>query len=179
MRKQNLILVTCLFVLCSAFLVTAGVAQQRRRLGGHLKQIETLPLAFKMTTLQEKFSAASINGFYGFYVNTPPKGFEDVGGIDVVTRKGRSKRPAPAVPRASVFAQHKFYNSTRFNLNGNNLSFETVALKGVSYQFTGMFHKVKITDEPTMFLKGHLIKSVNGRKVAEADVDLQFEPGEE
>src|SRR5438270_14056876 len=174
MRKRNLILTVCLFVLCSAFFVPAGLAQQQRRIGEYLKQVGTLPLVLKVTPLQEKFSAASLDGFYGFYVNTPPKGFEDVGGIGLVTRKVRSKRPAPATPRAYVFAQEKFYNSTRFTLNGIDLSFETVALKGVSYQFTGTFHKVKITAEAAMFLKGHLIKSLNGRTVAEGDVDLQY-----
>ncbi len=173
MRKLNLILVTFLFAASSAFFGTAGGAQQRSRLEGHLKQVEALSLAFNITPLQEKFTAVNAEGNYGLYGDAPPKGLEGFGGIEIVRQKGRSRRP---VLRASVMAQGRYYNSTRLNLNGRNLSFETVALRGVSYQFTGIYHEVKITDGATMFLKGHLIKRLNGRKVAEADVDLQFEP---
>jgi len=52
-----------------------------------------------------------------------------------------------------------------------------LALRGVSYQFAGAFHKRSAADPKIMVLKGHLTKSLNGKKLAEADVEVEYEEG--
>jgi hypothetical protein len=68
----------------------------------------------------------------------------------------------------------------RVTINGENLSFETLAVRGVSYQFTGKLTRENIanpSDPSASLLEGHLTKSLNGRKVAEADVELESVEG--
>ena len=83
----------------------------------------------------------------------------------------------PVKPRASVSVHSRDYDAASTTLKGSSLSFETLALRGVSYQFAGAFHKGNAKDPKIMVLKGHLTKSLNGKKVAEADVELEYEEG--
>ncbi len=117
------------------------------------------------------------DGYFSTQGN-PIKGFEDLQGIQLTTVKYISNgKTVPVKPSAYVDARRRKYNAVSTTLNGSNLSFETVALRGVSYQFTGAFQKGSATDPKALVLKGHLTKSLNGKKVTEQDVELEYEEG--
>ncbi len=117
------------------------------------------------------------DGYFSTQGN-PIKGFGDFQGIQLTTFKYVSNgKTVPVKPSAYVDAQRRKYNAVSTTLNGSNLSFETIALRGVSYHFTGAFQKGSATDPKALVLKGHLTKSLNGKKVAEQDVELEYEEG--
>src|SRR5947209_10865025 len=64
----------------------------------------------------------------------------------------------------------------------NNFSFKTVAVRGISYSFTGHFLKGGVFAESNLdlndpMLEGHLIKYRAGKKVAEGDVKFSYFAG--
>jgi hypothetical protein len=76
-------------------------------------------------------------------------------------------------------AGEKHYHLRNIFFDGKSWSFETEIIDGVSYQFTGKFagHIVETYgagDADNKALHGHLIKFVNGKKAAEADLFLNF-----
>ncbi|MFN2595761.1 MAG: hypothetical protein ABR563_00975 [Pyrinomonadaceae bacterium] len=70
--------------------------------------------------------------------------------------------------------QVKQFKSKRVTLNGDEISFETEAVGGVSYQFTGRFYKDQVDKGQLLnaTLKGQIVKLVNGKKVAAAQLNL-------
>jgi hypothetical protein len=76
----------------------------------------------------------------------------------------------------------KDYKLVKPKLDGKNLNFTTQAVRGVSYSFEGAFTKLGNfpTDRPEgeVLLKGHLIKMLNGEKVAETDVSFTYTGGD-
>ena len=87
-------------------------------------------------------------------------------------------RPLPVKPHGNVRARGS-YRMASIKIDGANLSFETLAQRGVSYQFTGTLYRGNRNDPNAspFVLKGHLIKKLNERKVAEADVKLELVEG--
>lgn len=67
-------------------------------------------------------------------------------------------------------------------LKGDELSFTTKTVRGVSYEFKGKFTKLgnfpETRPEGEVLLKGHLIKFQAGAKVAEADVSFSYSAGD-
>jgi hypothetical protein len=138
---------------------------------------DTAPFTLEVTLLPAGVMAGDYDGYFSLQGKTL-KGFEGFEGIQLTTLTYTPNgKTVPVKPRASVSVHSKNYNAASTTLKGSNLTFETLALRGVSYQFDGAFHKGNATDPKIMVLKGHLTKSLNGRKVAEADVELEYEEG--
>jgi hypothetical protein len=76
----------------------------------------------------------------------------------------------------------KDYHLVNPTLEGKKLTFTTQAVRGISYSFTGTFTKLGNfpVDRPEgqVVLKGHLIKMLNGKKVAETDVSFTYTGGD-
>lgn len=138
---------------------------------------ENTPFTLEVTLLPAGARAEDYDGYFSTQGKTL-KGFEGFEGIQLTTVKFMPNGKTSSVkPRASVSVNNRNYNAASTALNGSSLSFETLALRGVSYQFTGAFQKGSATDPKVMVLKGHLTKSLNGKKVAERDVELEYEEG--
>jgi len=110
-----------------------------------------------------------------------PKAFASFEGIWLSTNDYKTNgRVVPIKPVGELQAGGR-YKMTRVVYNENEFSFETVALKSVSYRFSGRLvdnirydasgHTVGTV------LRGHLEKLVHGRVAAEADLDFEFEEG--
>jgi hypothetical protein len=119
----------------------------------------------------------------GAYVfdGKPPKGFEELTALElpgVLLRLGKDGASIVSVstePHATVDVRGgRQFKAQRVSITGDQITFETVSLRGVSYQFTGRFTKRQVDKGQLLDagLKGRLTKLVNGNKVAEAPLDL-------
>jgi len=141
----------------------------------------TDPFTLEVTLLPEKVTAAE--DFEGLFEiqGKAPRGLEGFKGIAISTVNFTSKGAVPVKPSGNVRAG-VVYKMAQIAINGENLSFETVSLRGVSYQFAGKL-SIENTENPNdtsasaSSLKGHLTKSLNGKKVAEAEVELESVEG--
>src|SRR3954468_6862707 len=125
-------------------------------------------------TVPQTQKAWDPEGSYSFYGNTPKgfKGFDYFGIVTAtITRSGTSK---PVKPYGYVQAGRK-YKMTRLDVVGESLSFETATVAGVSYQFNGRAVRPYQPNGPD--ISGSLIKMVNGKKVAEAQVEFDYQEG--
>ena len=106
-------------------------------------------------------------------IGPTPKGFKGLVYFDLTTmtytKSGSSK---PVKPYGFVLAGRK-YKMTRIDVVGESLSFETAIVGGVSYQFNGRaVHPPSEAD-----ISGWFIKMMNGKKVAEAQVEFDLDEG--
>jgi hypothetical protein len=132
----------------------------------------------EVTILHGKVSAAEFEGLFELQ-GKAPKGLEGFKSIVLTTLNFTSQGAVPVKPTGNLRAG-ALYKMARITINGENLSFETVAVKGVSYQFTGtlsMENAANPSDPSASFLKGQLSRSLNGKRVAEADVTLESVEG--
>ena len=115
------------------------------------------------------------SGTYFVYGDTP-KGFKEFKYFDITAvtyiRPGVSK---PIKPYGYVQAGHKL-KMTRIDVVGESLSFETATFAGVSYQFNGRAVRPYQPNGPD--ISGWLIKMVNGKKVAEVQVEFDRDDDE-
>ncbi|MFL6230105.1 MAG: hypothetical protein ACJ741_15140 [Pyrinomonadaceae bacterium] len=111
----------------------------------------------------------------------PPKGFEELTAFElpgVLLRLGDDGTSIVSVstdPHASVDVKGgRQFKSRRISITGDEITFETLAVRGVSYEFTGHFIKHQVDKGQLLdaTLKGRLTKFVNGSKVAEAPLSL-------
>jgi len=78
--------------------------------------------------------------------------------------------------------QAKDYKISNPKLEGNNLTFTTASVNGISYKFTGKFVTMdNFAENPPPFdrviLKGALEKSQDGTVVAETDISFTYSAG--
>jgi hypothetical protein len=116
------------------------------------------------------------DGYYAYPKTL--KGFPGFDGVVVNTvtyaANGELK---PVKPRAGVVINDKTVYGSTTTLKGNDLSFETRPVRGVSYSFTGAFVPSQNIAEPKLtVLKGQLTRNANGKKT-EANVTLNYEEG--
>jgi hypothetical protein len=136
------------------------------------------PFTVEVTLQQEKVSASDFEGLFELK-GRAPKGLEGLKAIVLTTVNFTPEGAVPVKPSGNVRAGG-VYKMARVTINGENLSFETLAVRGVSYQFTGKLTRENnaTSDDPAAsLLKGHLTKSLNGSKMAEADVELESVEG--
>ena len=88
--------------------------------------------------------------------------------------KYRESGSVPIKPYGFVQAGRK-YKLARINIDGDNLSFETVNLGGATYQFSGK--RVRSDDPNGPVLSGRLTKTMNGKTAAEAQVEFDVVEG--
>jgi hypothetical protein len=119
----------------------------------------------------------------GAYVfdGKPPRGFEELTALELpgvllkLSDDGASIVSVSTDPQALVDTKGgRQFKARHATINGDQITFETVAVRGVSYQFTGRFVKKQVDKGQLLdaTLKGRLTKLVNGNKVAEAQLDL-------
>ena len=123
-------------------------------------------------------SSAKADDFNGYYVlyheGEGPAGFKSFAAIELTTMRHKPSGSMPIKPYGVVYAGRK-YKMERIDIVGDTLSFETVNLAGVTYQFNGRLVRPYKPDGPAF--SGRLIKTVNGKKAAEAQVDFYIEEG--
>jgi hypothetical protein len=119
----------------------------------------------------------------GAYVfdGKPPAGFAELTALElpgVLLKLGDDGASIVSVstdPHALVDVKGgRQFKSRRITVTNEQITFETEAVRGVSYQFTGRFIKHQVDKGQLLdaTLKGRLMKFVNGNKVAEARLDL-------
>jgi hypothetical protein len=119
----------------------------------------------------------------GAYVfdGKPPAGFAELTALELpgvllkLGEDGASIVSVSTAPQAMVDTKGgRQFKSRRVEITGDQITFETEAVRGVSYQFTGRFYKHQV-DKGALLdatLKGRLVKLVKGVKVAEAQLSL-------
>lgn len=123
---------------------------------------------------------------FGYYslADEVPKAFANIDMLHLSTvdeRKGKMvKVPLYGFIRLRQRARVDYY-LVKPILEGNQFTFSTKAIKGVSYQFNGTFLKLgnfpETRPEGEIVLKGRLIKMRYGKKVAESDVSFDYSAG--
>ena len=123
-----------------------------------------------------------VTGAY-FASGTLPNDFSEIDHLSLATIDEQAK-PAPLNgfirPKRRSAKDYKLVNPT---LNGNNLTFSTIAVDGVSYSFTGAFEKMDdFSANPPppdeVILKGTLTKMKDGKSVAETKVNFTYSAGD-
>ena len=119
----------------------------------------------------------------GAYVfdGKPPAGFAELTALElpgVLLKLGDDGTSIVSVstdPHATVDVKGgRQFKSRRVTITGDQISFETETVRGVSYQFTGRFYKHQVDRGQLLdaTLKGRLVKFVKGVKAAEAQLSL-------
>lgn len=121
--------------------------------------------------------------YFGYYyIEKPTKAFADISEIHLAGSYGEQQKP-------------KFYGLIRLKkksskdfqilqpaVQGKNISFETKAVAGLSYHFTGTFTKMENFPETRpdgqVILKGTLQKFKGKIKIAESKVALTYAGGD-
>ena len=82
---------------------------------------------------------------------------------------------SPASLQGEIYGRRKF-KLKRATVEGDRTSFETQAVRGISFQFSGtVLNEARDEREPIyVSLKGRLTKLMNGKKVAEAQVTFGY-----
>ena len=124
---------------------------------------------------QKRAAQFDPDGSFWLHESTPqPPEFSDFGGINLNAKKLRH------LPAAGLqLINGTTYRFKTLNVKQHNFTFTTVALKGVSYSFSGRFLKggvysSGILDDETPVLEGTLMKFQNGKKVAEAKLKFVY-----
>jgi hypothetical protein len=137
-----------------------------------LKTLNELPQ--KVNAIKRTFEILDPNGGKFDISGTAPAAFDGFS-MWIKTMDYNSGHKYVLVPRSGGvwFKDHQFAMRD-VGAGGNDLSFETVRYRGVSFKFEGRsaIPQVKTEDyfDGQGVLKGHLIKLVHGRKTAEADL---------
>lgn len=126
-----------------------------------------------------------------YIIGNLPKGFRDFENLSIVTRdyenasEENNYEGVPVPPKGFIFTKKQF-NFTRINIANRQIAFETVAKKGISYQFVGEFieeEAIEVKDkdgyEYTDYavLKGRLKKMRDGKKITESEVKFAIMSG--
>jgi len=73
----------------------------------------------------------------------------------------------------------RIYKLKKAMMESDSLTFDSQAIAGISFQFSGRVLKGGPTDDDFVKIEGRLLKYLNGKKVAEAQVTLVWvEPGD-
>lgn len=125
-----------------------------------------------------------VGGFYSI-IGELPKGFKDFEeiGVTITNYENASEendyRGTPIPPEGYVLAKKEF-KFAKISLSHKTMAFETQTIKGISYKFSGKFiEKAPFWDfdYETPVLEGRLVKSKNGKKTAESNVQLRWYGG--
>ena len=107
-------------------------------------------------------------------------GFEDFRDMYLITKDFNRRNKLVAVkPKGGVESwQHQIFAMRKIFFDGRRWSFETATIGGISYKFNGKFIKIKRYPDGRMddqnVLQGRLIKLLNGRQTAAADLIFSF-----
>ncbi len=129
-------------------------------------------------------SEFDVDGFYSI-IGGLPKGFEDfeeinINSIDYETASEENNFRGTIIPPEGYVQAKKEFKLRKIGVSNKAMAFETEKVKSISYKFSGKFiEKAPFWDfDPeTPVLEGRLVKSKNGKKVAENNVRLQWYGG--
>lgn len=117
-------------------------------------------------------------GYYYLNSETVPKAFSDIDYFDLRTREyvhdaDKNLVDFAIVPIGSIRA-NKEMKFTRIAIGGKEIAFQTAAVDGVSYKFTGRFLNEGYCDtgDDKPVLKGRLIKIKNNKWAAEMEAEF-------
>ena len=129
----------------------------------------------------ESPAGSDVTGAY-FALGKLPAEFSEIDYLALATIDENAK-PAPlnGFIRPKVLKAED-YHLVDPKLDGRNLSFTTKTVNGVSYSFTGVFDTLgNFPENPPEYempvLKGRLVKSKDGKSVAESDVSFWYSAG--
>lgn len=139
------------------------------------------------TETQEETNAETEFDAEGFYyiIDDSPKGFEDFDAIEITTvdyetaSEENDYKGTPIAPEGHLRTNRKF-NFTRISISEKNMTFQTEAVKGVSYKFSGKFLEKGAfwnLESQTPVLEGRLVKLQSGKKAVEKNVRLGWYAG--
>lgn len=117
--------------------------------------------------------------------NKNPKGFEEFREMYLQTKDfDRRNKLVVVKPNGSVESwQQQIFAMQKIFFNGKRWTFETASIGGVSYKFSGKFIKIKRYPDGTIdgenVLKGRLIRFLNGKQTAAADLIFSFQVGDD
>ena len=132
-------------------------------------------------TSSDKGAKGDVTGAY-FAAGTLPGEFSEIEHLSLATIDEQGK-PAPLNgfirPKRRSAKDYKLVSP---KLNGNNLTFLTVVVDGVSYSFTGIFQKMdnfSANPPPSdeVILQGTLTKMFEGNVVAVTNVNFTYSAG--
>jgi hypothetical protein len=119
----------------------------------------------------------SPDGYYVFN-GKAPQGFTTFKGFSLTTTESRPDgKVVPVTPNGTIDAG-RTYKMMNINVSSGSLSFESRPISGTSYKFEGKFLVTRgyCDDGRTTgpVLSGHLIRLLNGAKVAEVEVKFEW-----
>lgn len=142
---------------------------------------------YVLSDLPEKIKSNRIKRQYldpnnGVFVisGAKPAGFKDFTAMRLQTiAENKNFKRVAVLQNGKIEIGQKEYAMRKIRFDGKNWTFETVKVDGVSYQFAGKFAKHIVRtygagDADNKAVQGHLIKFVNGKKAAEADLFFNF-----
>jgi hypothetical protein len=167
------------------FLRNGAKAQSRRK--GHtwspagfapLRLCVSIFLLFSLTTAslaQRKNPTQRFDPDGSFWIHgDPPREFSDFSGINLNSKRSRH------LPSAGVQTNNgTTYRFKTLTVKRDNFTFTTIAVRGVSYSFSGKFLKGGVyaagdLDDETPVLEGTLTKLRGEKKVAEANLKFVY-----
>jgi hypothetical protein len=103
-----------------------------------------------------------------------PSGFKEFEfHLETSEWRNESVGNVPIKPRGTVEDENGRYKMTQISIRGLSFSFQTETVKGIGYQFSGRFLKggdfAALNLDSTVVLAGKLIKTYNGKTVAETN----------
>jgi hypothetical protein len=125
-----------------------------------------------------------------YFAGDSPKGFKDFKSLTIQTKdyeqvsEENDYEGEPIPPKGYIFGnKNREFNFVRVSISPKQLSFETEAIKGVSYKFTGKYvdEEIKVKKDygyeytELVEIKGTLIKMRDGKKIAE--IEAKFARG--
>jgi len=123
--------------------------------------------------------AQAENDIFGYYTidGRAPAAFADISEIHLAGSYGAERKPP--VHGMIRPKKGKDFPLLKPKLVGKNISFETKAVGGISYKFTGAFIKFPNNEaQQGVILRGVLQKFKGKTKIAEARVGFTYEAGD-
>lgn len=147
--------------------------------------METLDLPASVAPRTDETRPVEFDASGDYYLagEKPPKGFENLEYLEIVTRDydieiepGIYGKPIP--PKGSVRAARN-YKFKFLAIGTRQIAFETEKIKGISYKFTGEFESRENSnlEGKNTVLEGRLIKIKDGKKLAETKSEFYFWDG--
>lgn len=108
-----------------------------------------------------------------------PPGFENFSAMWVDTTDFDSKGNVIPIKKHGILEDNQIsYRMRNIFYDGKTWSFETATVGGISYTFVGKFGELKLdrngSQNGDKILHGHLVKFLNGKQIAEAEITFDF-----
>ncbi len=143
--------------------------------------VETEPemVVIEQTPLPDEFYAG---GVFVHYEESLPTGFSDLNYLEIITHNfektdENGDAGAPIPPNGHLMTGKEF-NFKRISISRKHVAFQTETVDGVSYRFVGKYLLSDYEGQSYVeHLSGEIIKIVDGKWVAAADITLYPEGG--